>query len=150
MNWNLKTYDELTKDELYDILKLRCQVFVEEQKCTEADLDDKDKSSIHLFAEDQGQTIACLRILPAGLSYPEASIGRFAIDKAYRGQGLGREAMNRTIQYMKQEMKVPAIRISGQAYLQKFYEDFGFVTIRGPYLEDQIPHYEMLKLVSKT
>ena len=72
MNWNLKTYDELTKDELYDILKLRCQVFVEEQKCTEADLDDKDKSAIHLFAEDHDKTIACLRILPAGLSYPEA------------------------------------------------------------------------------
>ena len=144
MNWNLKTYDELTKDELYDILKLRCQVFVEEQKCTEADLDDKDKSAIHLFVEEQGKTIVCLRILPAGLSYPEASIGRFAIAKDYRGQGLGREAMNRSLQYMTQEMKVPAIRISGQAYLQKFYEDLGFETIRGPYLEDQIPHYEML------
>ena len=112
-------------------------------------MDDKDKSSIHLFVEEQGKTIVCLRILPAGLSYPEASIGRFAIDKSYRRQGLGREAMNHTIQYMKQEMKVPAIRISGQAYLQKFYEDLGFETIRGPYLEDQIPHYEMLRLFSK-
>lgn len=144
MNWELKTYQELTKDELYDILKLRCNVFVAEQKCTEPDLDDKDQSSLHLFAKNEGRIIACLRILPAGLSYPEPSIGRFAVDPSYRKNGLGREAMTRALQYMKTEWHPAAIRISGQAYLQKFYESLGFETVRGPYLEDQIPHYELL------
>ncbi len=144
MEWILKSFNELTNDELYDILKLRFEVYVIEQECMDLDLDGKDKVSMHLFLKDNGKIVGCSRIIPAGVSYDEPSIGRIVIDKAYRKLGLGRELVQKSIDYIHNEMNTKEIRISGQAYLEKFYKSFGFKITKGPYLEDKIPHYQML------
>ncbi len=144
LHWEIKSFDALTKEELYEILKLRFEVFVVEQKCTDLDLDDRDQESIHMFLRENNHMIACLRMLPEGLSYPEASIGRFAVDREFRKQGIGRKGLETAIRYILEEWKESAIRISGQAYLYDFYRSFGFQETKGPYLEDQIPHYQFL------
>lgn len=144
MEWIFKSFDELTNEELYDILKLRFEVFVIEQNCLDIDPDRKDKVSMHLMLEDDGKIIGCARILPPKVSYDEPSIGRIALDKSYRGTGLGREIVQKCIDFIHNIMKIQKIRISGQAYLLDFYKSFGFVVTEGPYLEDKIPHYQML------
>ena len=144
MEWIFKSFDELTNEELYDILKLRFEVFVIEQNCLDIDPDGKDKVSMHLMLEDDGKIIGCARILPPKVSYDGPSIGRIALDKTYRGKGLGREIVQKCIDFIHNIMKIQKIRISGQAYLLDFYKSFGFVVTEGPYLEDKIPHYQML------
>lgn len=136
MEWIFKSFDELTNEELYAVLKLRFEVFVIEQNCLDIDPDDKDQKCMHLILEDDGKIIGCARILP--------SIGRIALDKSYRGTGLGREIVQKCIDFIHNIMKIQKIRISGQAYLLDFYKSFGFVVTEGPYLEDKIPHYQML------
>lgn len=144
MEWIFKSFDELTNEELYDILKLRFEVFAIEQECLDIDPDGKDKVSMHLMLEDDGKIIGCARILPPKVSYDEPSIGRIVLDKSYRGTGLGREIVQKCIDFIHNIMKIREIRISGQAYLLDFYKSFGFVVAKGPYLEDKIPHYQML------
>lgn len=144
MEWIFKSFDELTNEELYAVLKLRFEVFVIEQNCLDIDPDGKDKISMHLMLEDDGKIIGCARILPPKVSYDEPSIGRIALDKSYRGKGLGREIVQKCIDFIHNIMKIREIRISGQAYLLDFYKSFGFVVAKGPYLEDKIPHYQML------
>ena len=144
MEWIFKSFDELTNEELYAVLKLRFEVFVIEQNCLDIDPDGKDKVTMHLMLEDDGKIIGCARILPPKVSYDEPSIGRIALDKSYRGKGLGREIVQKCIDFIHNIMKIREIRISGQAYLLDFYKSFGFVVAKGPYLEDKIPHYQML------
>ena len=144
MEWIFKSFDELTNEELYAVLKLRFEVFVIEQNCLDIDPDGKDKVSMHLMLEDDGKIIGCARILPPKVSYDEPSIGRIALDKSYRGKGLGREIVQKCIDFIHNIMKIREIRISGQEYLLDFYKSFGFVVTKGPYLEDKIPHYQML------
>ena len=144
MEWIFKSFDELTNEELYAVLKLRFEVFVIEQNCLDIDPDGKDKVSMHLMLEDDGKIIGCARILPPKVSYDEPSIGRIALDKTYRGKGLGREIVQKCIDFIHNIMKIREIRISGQAYLLDFYKSFGFVVTKGPYFEDKIPHYQML------
>ncbi|WP_302487581.1 GNAT family N-acetyltransferase [uncultured Ruminococcus sp.] len=144
MEWIFKSFEELTNEELYAVLKLRFEVFVIEQNCLDIDPDGKDKVSMHLMLEDDGKIIGCARILPPKVSYDEPSIGRIVLDKSYRGTGLGREIVQKCIDFIHNIMKIREIRISGQAYLLDFYKSFGFVVTKGPYLEDKIPHYQML------
>ena len=144
MEWIFKSFDELTNEELYAVLKLRFEVFVIEQNCLDIDPDGKDKVSMHLMLEDDGKIIGCARILPPKVSYDEPSIGRIALDKSYRRTGLGREIVQKCIDFIHNIMKIREIRISGQAYLLDFYKSFGFVVTKGPYFEDKIPHYQML------
>lgn len=144
MEWIFKSFEELTNEELYAVLKLRFEVFVIEQNCLDIDPDGKDKVSMHLMLEDDGKIIGCARILPPKVSYDEPSIGRIALDKSYRGTGLGREIVQKCIDFIHNIMKIREIRISGQAYLLDFYKSFGFVVTKDPYLEDKIPHYQML------
>lgn len=144
MEWIFKSFDELTNEELYAVLKLRFEVFVIEQNCLDIDPDGKDKVSMHLMLEDDGKIIGCARILPPKVSYDEPSIGRIALDKSYRGTELGREIVQKCIDFIHNIMKIREIRISGQAYLLDFYKSFGFVVTKGPYFEDKIPHYQML------
>lgn len=144
MEWIFKSFEELTNEELYAVLKLRFEVFVIEQNCLDIDPDGKDKVSMHLMLEDDGKIIGCARILPPKVSYDEPSIGRIALDKSYRGTGLGREIVQKCIDFIHNIMKIREIRISGQAYLLDFYKSFGFVVTKGPYFEDKIPHYQML------
>jgi ElaA protein len=150
MNWVLKKFDELTVQELYAILQLRNEVFAVEQNCVYRDMDDKDQQSWHLMgwtpedATGKNRLAAYTRILPPGLSYPEASIGRVVTASFARGQGAGRILMERSIDELyKLFGKVP-VKIGAQYYLLAFYNSLGFVQSSDIYDEDGIDHIEML------
>ncbi|RJR09847.1 GNAT family N-acetyltransferase [Candidatus Parcubacteria bacterium] len=144
MGWKLKRFNELTNQDLYAILKERTSVFVVEQNCPYPEVDGKDPQSYHLFKEENGEIIAYLRVLPAGVSYKEASIGRVLVKKEYRGQGLAEELLRRGLDFIYVELKEATIKIQAQDYLRKFYGSFGFKAITETYLEDNIPHVDML------
>jgi ElaA protein len=145
MNWTIKSFSELTTKELYALLQLRSKVFIVEQNCPYQDLDDKDQQALHLYAQDaSGNMLACARLLPAGVSYDEVSIGRVATDPAARGLGYGRTLMLQAIQHIRTHLDTDRIRISAQQYLEAFYGSLGFTTVSEMYLEDNIPHIEML------
>ena len=144
MKCKLKEFKELTTEELYEILKLRAEVFVVEQNCPYQDLDDKDQSSYHLFLEDNGQIIAVLRILPENVAYKEMAIGRLIVKKSYRGKGISRKMMLRAMEFITEDLGKEKIRLSGQAYLSDFYQSLGFEKVSEMYLEDGIEHFEFL------
>jgi ElaA protein len=144
MNWVIKNFNELGSDELYEILKLRSEVFVVEQECIYEDCDGKDKKSYHLFAEQNGEILVYLRILEKGVSYNEISIGRVLSNKKYRGRGFAKQMMLRAIEFIERYLNEKEIRISAQVYLLDFYSSFGFDKVSDVYLEDDIPHIEML------
>lgn len=140
----MKEFIELTTEELYEILKLRAEVFVVEQNCPYQDLDDKDQSSYHLFVEDNGQIIAVLRILPENVAYKEMAIGRLIVKKSYRGKEISRKMMVRAMKFITEDLGKEKIRLSGQAYLSDFYQSLGFEKVSEMYLEDGIEHFEFL------
>jgi ElaA protein len=144
MSWNLKRFDDLTNKELYIILKERTTVFVVEQNCPYPEVDGKDPQTYHLFKEENGEIIAYLRVLPAGVSYQEASIGRVLVKKEYRGRGIAEELLRRGLDFIHDELKENTVKIQAQDYLRKFYGSFGFKAITETYLEDNIPHVDML------
>jgi len=144
MEWKLKKFNELNCEELYNILKLRTEVFIVEQKCPYQDADRKDQKSLHLYLEDNGEVVAYSRILPKGVSYDKASIGRIIVKKEYRGKGLSREMILKAINYIEEILKETEIKIQAQAYLFDFYGSLGFKGISEEYLEDNIPHIDML------
>lgn len=144
-NWYVKTFDTLTPQELYAIMHLRSEVFVVEQNCPYLDPDGKDLSSWHLMGWDGNKLVAYSRLLPAKLAFEEISIGRVVSSPAYRGTGAGRELMKRAIENAYQLFGEQPIRIGAQLYLQKFYESLGFKQVSEMYLEDDIPHIEMIK-----
>ena len=144
MKWEIKKFDELTGQEVYEILKIRSEVFVIEQTCIYEDCDDKDKKSYHLFGVDNGQIVAYSRILEKGVSYDEISIGRVLTAKRHRRKGLGKVMMLNAIEFIEKHLKEKVIRISAQQYLLNFYSNLGFVKVSEMYLEDDIPHLEML------
>ena len=143
MSWELKRFDDLTNKELYDVLRLRVDVFVVEQNCPYPEIDGKDPQSLHLMYWENGDLVAYARILPPGLSYDEASIGRVIVAESHRGTGLGYELLDRSIKASLAEYNQP-IKIGAQAYLEKYYGAAGFVTVSDVYLEDDIPHIDML------
>jgi ElaA protein len=146
MNWHTKSFPELSTNELYKILQLRCAVFIVEQNCPYQDLDDKDLKAMHLWScDNDGNIIAYCRLLPSGISYTEASIGRVATTITVRNAGLGRVLMQKAVSYIHDTWNQSAIRISAQLYLDKFYISLGFESVGESYLEDDIPHIEMVK-----
>ncbi|WP_040285039.1 GNAT family N-acetyltransferase [Sporosarcina koreensis] len=144
MNWQLKRFEELTNAELYTILQERTAVFVVEQDCPYLEVDGKDPASYHLFKEDHGEILAYLRIVPAGISYEETSIGRVFVKKGYRRQGLAQELMTRGLEFVEQELNETRVKIQAQDYLREFYGSFGFQPVSDTYLEDNIPHVDMV------
>jgi len=145
MNWFSKSYDELTKAELYALLRFRAEVFVVEQDCPYQDVDNKDQQAIHIFAIDDLEVIAYARVFKAGDYFNEAAIGRVVTKQSHRGTGLGRELMKKSIDFIETHFAPKTIRISAQTYLKKYYESFGFQQIGEGYLEDNIPHIGMLR-----
>ncbi|MYN69699.1 GNAT family N-acetyltransferase [Streptococcus suis] len=143
MQWEIKAFDQLSLQELYAILTLRTNVFVVEQACPYPEVDGKDPNCLHLLGTDEGELVAYLRILPAGLSYDEVSIGRVVIKSSHRGKGLGRSMMEQAIRYITNEWKESQIKIGAQAHLEKFYSSLGFEPVSEVYLEDDIPHLDM-------
>lgn len=142
--WSYKTFDELTTRELYTILQLRNEVFVVEQICVYPDIDNKDFASFHLMAFDGDVLAAYSRILPPGVSFEEASIGRVITGANYRGKGVGIVLLEKAIKETKTTFTVTNIKIGAQLYLKRFYESFGFVQTSEVYLEDGIEHIDML------
>jgi ElaA protein len=142
--WQCKTFGSLSAAELYKLLQLRAAVFVVEQNCPYLDPDDKDVFAMHVMCSSGNELLACARILPGGVSYSEVSVGRVATAASARGTGLGKQLMQFTLQQIHETFGNVPVRISAQCYLEKFYNDFGFVRAGQDYLEDDIPHVEML------
>lgn len=142
--WEIKSFEELSTTELHDLLHLRVDVFVVEQTCPYPEIDGKDPMCIHVLGKDKtGEVIATARIAPAGVIYPEVSIGRVAIREALRSFGLGKVIMKHSIDYCNDELAAASIKIAGQLHLKKFYSDLGFVQISEVYLWDGIEHIDM-------
>lgn len=149
MQWETLSFLELDTDQLYAILKVRQEVFVIEQKCFYLDTDDVDQVSYHVIGRDeQGAIIAYARLIPAGVSYAEVSMGRVLVVEKERGKGLGRQLTQRCLDEATRIWGAQPLRLSAQAYLVKFYEDFGFNTVGEEYLDAGIPHIEMLRPTS--
>lgn len=143
--WKVKKFDELTVPELYQIIKARVDIFVVEQDCPYPDLDGYDQKALHLWVEEEGVVLAYCRIFPKGIKYNETSLGRVLTTEQGRGKGLGKNLISYAVQIIENRLKTSEIRISAQDYLLKFYESFGFVDTGKKYLEDNIPHTEMLR-----
>ncbi|EHO13560.1 MULTISPECIES: GNAT family N-acetyltransferase [Myroides] len=149
IHWHTKVFDELTVSELYDIMRLRTDVFVVEQNCPYPELDGKDKKCLHIYATKLDQVVACARIVPPGLSYPEIAIGRVAVHADYRKDGYGRILMQYAIDKIEEEFGAQDIQIGAQSYLKNFYGSFGFEPSSEEYLEDGIPHVDMIRKESE-
>ena len=145
IKWICKKFDELRPDELYASLQLRNEVFVVEQNCVYQDLDDKDQLAWHLMGWKGNKLVAYTRLIPPGVSYPEASIGRVVTSPSARRTGLGRDLMMRSLQEMKKLFNDGPVRLGAQLYLKDFYISLGFVQTSEVYLEDGIEHIEMVK-----
>lgn len=147
--WQCLPFDDLSSKEIYAILKARQAVFVVEQNCPFLDADDVDQHCLHLMGWQIQSAINLLaayaRLVPPGVKYAEPSIGRVITLPAFRGQGLGKALMQRAVQAMDELYPGLAIRIGAQQYLERFYSGFGFETASPTYIEDGIPHVEMVR-----
>lgn len=143
IKWVTKKFDALSVVELYQILRLRSEIFVVEQNCVYQDLDNKDQKALHLFGECDGEIIAYSRLFKAGDYFDSSSIGRVVVAANYRDKNFGHELIEQGIIEIKRHFKEENITISAQLYLKKFYETHGFIQTSEMYLEDDIPHIEM-------
>ena len=142
--WKIKTFDELSAQELHAVLKARIDVFVVEQNCPYPEVDGDDPRAIHLWAENNGNVAAYCRIFQPGIKYDESSIGRVLTTQKFRKMNLGKTLMKFAIATIESRFGTNSIRISAQDYLLSFYAELGFVATGKSYLEDEIPHSEML------
>ena len=138
-----KKFDELTLEELYEILKLRSEVFVVEQNCIYNDIDGKDKTSFHVIIKENNEITAYLRVLPPGISYENASLGRVLVAKDARGMGYAKAIVTEGINCVLRNFNTNKITIGAQEYLKDFYSEFGFKPVSEVYDEDGIPHLDM-------
>lgn len=145
MKFITKTFSELTTDELYAVLQLRSEVFVVEQDCVYQDLDFKDQKSLHVLGFKEDKIIAYTRIFKPGDYFTEASIGRVVVKDSERKYGYGHDLMKASIEAIRNHFNTSEITISAQVYLTKFYNSHGFNKVSDEYLEDGIPHIEMLR-----
>jgi ElaA protein len=148
LEWEIKSFDRLSLDALYELLKLRVDVFVVEQNCPYPEIDNKDRlpDALHLCGRNKDRALtAYLRILPPGASYPEASFGRVAVAEKSRGQGICHAMVKKALDEIHCIWPGTAVRIGAQAYLAGFYESHGFKAVSETYLEDGILHVDMLK-----
>lgn len=143
-SWRFARFDELTAREVHDILQARAAVFVVEQDCAFQDVDGADVQSWHLFAREGTDIAAYCRLVPPGVKFAEASIGRVITTAAARGRGAGRALMKEALAQAASLWPRQPIRIGAQQRLEKFYQSLGFRTVSEPYDEDGIPHVEML------
>lgn len=144
MSFFVKTFEQLTTRELYDIYQLRCDVFVVERDCVYPEVDGKDPDCIHIFNEIDGEIASYARILPPGLKYEqEVAIGRVVVRSKFRGQRLGEHLIAQGIKVIQKQWPHTNVRLSAQAHLQPFYHLNGFVTISDVYLEENLPHIAM-------
>lgn len=143
MKVEVKRFKELTLEELYEILRLRSEVFVVEQECIYNDIDGKDIDSLHVMIKDNGRIEAYLRVIKPGISYDESSLGRVLVAKDARGKGLARRIVREGIDCITKGWNERKITIGAQEYLEEFYGSFGFKAVSDVYIEDGIPHLDM-------
>lgn len=144
LEWRQKSFPQLLPLELYKVMQLRNEVFVVEQNCIYQDSDNKDQHAVHIMAWRENMLAAYARLLPPGISYPEAAaIGRVVVAPDWRGRGLGKMLMEQCITITEQLFNDIPIRMSAQYHLQRFYSTFLFVAVGEQYLEDGIPHITM-------
>jgi ElaA protein len=146
-HWYEKKFESLIPTELYAILQLRNEIFVVEQQCVFQDADNKDAYCHHLMCWKENKLAAYTRLVPAGISYEESSIGRVVVLQAERKNGLGKILMQKSIETIHRLYGKIPIKIGAQLYLKKFYESFGFQQTSPIYLEDGIEHIEMLRSI---
>lgn len=145
-DWVWRSFSELTAAELYDIFALRQTVFVVEQNCAYLDADGVDRRSRHLYTRDpSGLMIAYLRLVEPGVKYAEPSIGRVVTHPSVRRTGVGRELMTEGLRGAARHFPGAAVRIGAQRWAEKFYRSVGFESVGYEYVEDDIPHVEMLR-----
>lgn len=140
----VKTFNELTIHELYDLLQLRSEVFVVEQACVYQDVDGKDEKALHILGVKNNKIVAYTRLFKPGYYFDEASIGRVVVAKNERQFKYGYDIMHASIKAIQEHYSVTAIKISAQCYLKRFYNNLNFIEIGEEYLEDDIPHIAML------
>jgi ElaA protein len=145
LEWKIIPFDLLSVHELYEILRLRSEIFVVEQNCVYLDLDGKDQKALHLFGTFEGKIVAHARLFKPGISFVHASIGRVTVDAKHREKKWGHELMRQAIAGILDHYGETEITIGAQLYLKKFYESHGFVQSSEMYLEDDIPHIQMEK-----
>ena len=144
MQVTVRTFQELTLEELYKLLQLRSEIFVVEQDCVFLDADDKDQKALHVLGWEGSELAAYARVFGPGDYFTEASIGRVAVRETFRGRGLGIHIMKATIKAVEQRFGTSYIALSAQKYLKQFYLDLGFLPEGKEYLEDDIPHLRMV------
>ncbi len=147
LDWKTLPFAGLSTAELYAVLQLRTEVFVVEQACVFQDMDGADSKAVHVLGMAGDELVAYARCFPAGIKFSEASIGRVITRMSARGASLGHELMRQAIKCVTQQWGAQPIRIGAQARLEKFYRQHGFVTTGAPYIEDGIPHLEMLRTI---
>ncbi|MCU4174436.1 GNAT family N-acetyltransferase [Carboxylicivirga sp. N1Y90] len=139
----IKSFEELTTTELYELLKLRAEIFVVEQDCVYNDLDNNDQIAHHLMIIEDDLIVGYARMLNVGTRFPKASIGRLVVAKEARFKGIARKVMTEAANWMKENWELDSIHISAQKYLKAFYGSLGYEIVTEEYLEDGIPHLGM-------
>lgn len=142
---HIKPFDALTPAEYLRITRAREAVFFLEQRVPVPDADSVDARSVFFWMEDTERVVAFLRLIPAGVVYPEVSVGRVLVDAACRRQGLCRRLMDEALHYVETEWGPQPIRISAQRYIADFYAALGFEPVTDVYTEAGIPHIGMLR-----
>lgn len=141
----VKTYNQLTLDELYSLLQLRVEVFCVEQNCVYQDIDGKDYKALHVLGFKDGKLVAYTRIFKPDDYFTQSSIGRVVVAKNQRQHKYGFDIMEASINAVKENFNETSIKVSAQTYLKKFYNNLGFKEVGEEYLEDDIPHIAMIK-----
>jgi len=142
--WEVKSFNDFSLEEFYQLIALRIEVFVIEQDCPYQELDGKDQDSTHVVCKHDGKVVATTRIVKPGFAYPEPAIGRVVISAEHRGKGLGHQLMKETMDAIRNEYGDIAVKMSAQQHLVPYYGRHGFKQTSEMYLEDDIPHVEML------
>lgn len=138
----IKKFSELTSLELYEILRLRSEVFVVEQNCVYQDLDNLDQEACHVYLQQDGEIVAYLRVIDKGKRLDDVSLGR--VISLVRRKGYGTALMKAGLAVAKEKFNATRVKIGAQAYAKPFYESVGFKQISGEYMEDGIPHIYMI------
>ena len=149
LTWQWLPFDALSRDQLYELLRLRSEVFVVEQTCIFQDMDGLDGQAMHLLGtrvvDGVPQLVAYVRCFAKGITFDEASIGRVVTRQSARGGGLGHVLMTEAVRALQEQWGAQPIRIGAQAHLKSFYERHGFADVGKPYMEDGIAHIEMVR-----
>lgn len=141
MEWTVKRFDQLSARELYEIYRLRVSVFVVEQNCPYQEVDEADPLSYHVWLRDGEEIVAYLRVIPAGVSFEDVSIGR--VIAVRRRCGLGTRIVREGLRVAREKLGASRITIEAQTYARELYEKLGFRAISAEFLEDGIPHIRM-------